>query len=296
MNEQTIYEELIPYTMLGTQEWFAKIITYPLDENNQIQSHSQEGMCVAEETAKYLTSGPTLKPHERIQIYNQQYWWRLLNALQVSFPLVTRLCGFHFFNEQIGIPFLLAHPPSHWSIALIGEKLPLWISESYQHPDQALIYHSACLDWAFSEGYTILEAPPLDLADVSQRDPEAILNLTYYLQPYIYLFQWDYDLMDFRNAFLLHEVNYWTEHPFPKLKKRKDFYIALFRNKKNGISFRKISRPEYLLLNQFKEGATLSAACEFIEKQDEKIYKQTLKHMQKWLQEWACAGWLTESR
>lgn len=294
MNKQTIDEEAIPYMMQTTQEWFAQTITYPLAENNQIQMFSQDGMLVAEEAARYIVPSPTLKPHERIQIYNQQYWWRLLNALQITFPLVTRLCGYQTFNEQIGIPYLLAYPPSHWAIGLIGENLPMWISDYYQQPDKMLLHQSACLDWSFNASYGVPEVPPLDLAAVSQRDPEAILNLTYYLQPHIYLFTWDYDLMDFRNAFLLEDINYWTTHPFPKLKKRKGFHIVLFRNKKNGISYRKISKSEYLLLTAFKEGSTLSAACELIEKQDKKTYTQTVTHLQKWLQEWACAGWLSE--
>lgn len=295
MNNQVIDENLIPYEMLHTQAWFANIITTPLGENNRIQPITYEGMCVAEEASKYIIPSPTLKPHERIQIYNQQYWWRLLNALHANFPLVTRLCGTFIFNEQIGIPFLLRAAPNHWSIALVGEKLPAWIADSYNLQDKTLIHHAATLDWAFAVSDMASEAAPLNLAAVGQQDPEALLNFTYYLQPHIQLFQWDYDLLTFRNTLLKKEANYWLQHPFPKLKTAKTpFYFSLFRNKKHGISFKKISQSEYLLLSLFKKGSTLSEACEYMQNQDEKIYQETLAHLQRWLQEWAHAGWLTE--
>ncbi len=295
MNKQTLREEIDqpPCTLKSTQEWFASIITSRLGENDTIQPYTSTGNLVAEEAARYITPSPTLRPHQRIQIYNQQYWWRLLNTLHTNFPLVTRLFGSHAFNEEIGIPYLLKHPPSHWSLTDLGERLPKWITECYYEPDQSLIYNAACLDWAFMSSFIAPQCPPLDLAHLLQGDPDSLLCYTFYLQPHIALFTWEYDLLTFRGCFLKQNVDYWVEHRFPDLHKGKTYRFILYRNAKNNIAWREISQGEFLLLERFKAGTSITAACEYIEAQESSLYEEVANHLQKWLQEWTQAGWLT---
>lgn len=295
MNKQTLKEESdqLTYSIKSTQEWFASIIANRLGENDTIQAYAPSGTLIAEEAARYITPSPTLRPHQRIQIYNQQYWWRLLNTLHSNFPLVTRLFGTHAFNEEIGIPYLLKYPPNHWSLTVLGERLPKWIEESYHEPDQSLIYNAACLDWAFMISFIAPQYPPLDLSNLIQGNPESLLSYTFFLQPHIHLFTWEYDLLAFRGSFLKHDADYWVEHRFPQLPKGKTYRFILYRNSKNNIAWRVITLGEYLLLDRFKTGSSITAACEYIEAQEASLYEQVAEHLQKWLQEWTQAGWLT---
>ncbi len=295
MNKQTLTEEVdqLPCSLKSTQEWFASVITNRLGENDTIQPYTPHGALIAEESTRYITASPTLQPHQRMQIYNQQYWWRLLNTLHANFPLVTRLFGYQAFNEEIGIPYLLKYPPNHWSLTILGERLPRWIMEYYQEPDQSLIYNAANLDWAFTASFISPQSPPLDLSLFLQGDPEALLSYTFYLQPHIHLFKWDYDLLTFRGCFLKEEVDYWVEHRFPKLPKGKTYYFILYRNAKNNIAWREISQGEFTLLECFKKGTSIEAACEYIELQETSLYEEVVTHLQKWLQNWTHAGWLT---
>ena len=285
-----------PNTLKATQEWFASIITNPLGINDTIQPYSPNGGLIAEEAARYIIPSPTLRPHLRMQIYNQQYWWRLLNTLHANFPLVTRLFGSQAFNEEIGIPYLFKYPPNHWSLNELGERLPKWIEECYQEPDQSLLLNAAHLDWAFMASFIAPQYPPLDLAHLVQGNPDNLLSYTFYLQPYVNLFTWEYDLLTFRGCFLKEDVDYWIEHPFPELSKGKTYRFLLYRNAKNNIAWREISQGEFLLLEQFKMGTSISAACEYVERQEVSLYEQVAENLQKWLQEWTQAGWLTLSQ
>lgn len=281
-----------PDTLKSTQEWFAKVITNRLGKNDTIQP-TLEGIFIAEEAIRYITPSPTLRPHQRMQIYNQQYWWRLLNTLHANFPLVTRLFGYSAFNEKIGIPYLLHCPPNHWSLNVIGERLPNWVLENYKEPDRWLIYHAASLDWAFTASFVSPQLPPLDLIALSQDKPEHLLSYTFYLQPHLYLFTWKYDLLNFRGNFLKKDVDYWLEHRFPHLSKKKTYCFVIYRHANNHLAWREISLGEFRLLECFKKGTSLTAACEYIETQDATLYEQMSAHLQTWLQEWAQAGWLT---
>lgn len=290
LNEEV---DLSPYALQSTQEWFADIITNPLGENDTIQAQTPHGYLIAEEAARYIVPSPTLRPDARIQIYNQQYWWRLLNALHVNFPLVTRLFGYHAFNAQIGIPYLIKYPPNHWSLATLGERMEKWVFECYHEPDQKLIGNAVGLDWAFTAAFIKPEYPSLDLPSLLQDNPESILSHTFYLQPHMHLFKWDYDLFSFRQEFLDQEVEYWVENRFPELSKGKTYYFVLYRNAKNNISWREIGEGEYLFMGRFKTGSSITEACEYIEAQEAAVYEEVSNKLQQWLQEWTHAGWFT---
>lgn len=276
------------------QEWFAGIITNKLTEQDCINPLAPSGILIAEEATRYIVPSPTLSPHQRIQIYNQQYWWRLLNALHDNFPFVTRLFGYQAFNEEIGIPYLMKYPPNHWSLNHLGERLSKWISEEYRAPDRPLIFNATLLDWAFTASFISAQKAPLDLTtSMIQEDPEKLLAFTLYLQPHIHLFKWDYDLFSFREAFLKQSVEYWIEHDFPPLLKERTYYFTLYRTQKNHIIWKEIGPGEYALLHVLKKGASIEEACAFLEQQETAIYEEAVAHLQQWFQDWTARRWLT---
>ena len=260
MSQQTLNKEFenLPCQLKSTQEWFASVITNRLGENNIIQPYTTHGTLIAEEAAHYIVPSPNLRPHERMQIYNQQYWWRLLNTLHANFPLVTRLFGCHAFNEKIGIPYLLKYPPNHWSLNLLGERLPKWITECYNEPDQSLIQNAASLDWAFMASFIAAQSPSPDLGQLLKENPEKLLSQPFYLQPHMNLFSWEYDLLTFRSSFLKQEPDYWVEHRFPDLPKGKTYFFVLYRNMNNQLAWREINKGEFLLLECFKRGTSMT--------------------------------------
>ncbi len=294
MSDLSLSNSTIPPSQLKlTQEWFASIITAQMAKGNKIKSRSPHGYLIAEESARYVVPSPTLQPHERMQIYNQQYWWRLLNLLHDNFPLVARLFGRSAFNEKISIPYLLKYPPNHWSINLLGKRLPKWIEESYQDRDRSLVLNASLLDWAFLASIVTKEYPPLNISEIIKEDPNKLVTTPFYLQPHIAFFSWEYDLFSFRKNCLKESIDYWLEHRFPLLPKGKTYYFILFRNASYNLSWKELTLGEYVLLQRFKQGSSMNEACEFIETQDPKIYSEVTENLEKWLQQWTQAGWLT---
>lgn len=284
----------IPKELNAVQDWFASIITRPIDADNHMNLISPSGNPMEEEACKYIAPSPTLRPHQRIELYNQQYWWRLLSTLQEIFPLVTRLFGYFGFNQEIAFPYLVKYPPDHWSLIELGKHMNKWIIEDYHQNDQRLVYDSACLDWAFNDAFTIKQMPPLDLSNIPEPGtPESLLTVTLYLQPHIHLFSWNYNLFPFRHAFLAESPDYWLENDFPELPKG-DFCFIVYRDAYNDICWKQISKAEYHLLVLFKNGgSTIEKACQFLEKQDQSICEEAQQHLHQWFQEWTVNGFLT---
>lgn len=285
-------KEMYPKGLESTQKWFADIITTKL-EDEYIRPITNHGTLIAEEASHYITPSKSLQSYQRIQIYNQQYWWRLLKALHENFPLVTRLFGYYAFNEEIAIPYLLTYPPQHWSLNVLGDRLYRWIEEEYRADDKSLILNATALDWACNASFVAEQKTHLDSELLGNHCQEALLGSIFYLQPHIHLFQWDYDLFTFRDEFLLKDIDYWTEHPFPALSKARQYHFIIFRSFSNEILWKEISAGEYLVLSKLKEGCTIDQLCAYLETQAENVYQEIAENLQRWLHNYTVHRWLT---
>ncbi|HEV8051714.1 MAG TPA: putative DNA-binding domain-containing protein [Parachlamydiaceae bacterium] len=288
------YDERVPHVLKKEQQWFGSIIGRPIDEDSRMNPISPSGQSMEEEASEHILPSPTLRPAQRIQIYNQQYWWRLLNTLHESFPFTMRLFGYFDFNRIIGIPYLMKCPPRHWSLALLGDRLSTWCLEDYHSPDSKLISLAAELDWAYSESFTEQALPPLTAGMLASPDDMAdIFEKAVYLQPYIHLFEYDYDLFSYRVEFLKQDPEYWLHNDFPVLDRSRPFYYVLFRTKTNDISWKEISLGEYLILSRFQKGASINSICEWLEDQEPALYESAAESLQIWFHEWAQREWLS---
>lgn len=288
----TLLEPQAPYQLQKMQEWFGGIITQPLTSNQNIQAITPNGNPIANEAIKFIQKGPVLAPAQRIEIYNQQYWWRLFKTLQENFPLVTRLFSPSSFDCDVVTPYLRDYPPNHWSLSHLGDHLVDWLKKNYNGKDQKLISDATELDWTFNQCFIEIQHSPLDLQKLSQLNEEKLLTMTLTLQPSIHLFTWDYDLFTFRQEMLKEEPDYWIDHPFPTLIQDRPFSFVFFRDADLSLYWREISQAELCLLKLFSRGSSLLEACDFLETQAPSIHEEALIHLQKWLRNWAARGWL----
>jgi hypothetical protein len=288
-----VYDEKVPHELKKTQNWFGSIISRAIDAQNLMDPISPSGVPMEVEACEYIRPSPTLKPAQRIQIYNQQYWWRLLNAMQETFPLVTRLFGYHDFNYTIAIPYLLQYPPNHWGLHTLGDQLPQWVQDSYTAKDKRLIYNASLVDTAFCQSFIAPHQKALDAAHIVEGNLSTLLDVNLFLQPHIHLFQFPYDLLTFRIAFMKESPDYWLEHDFPPFAKDRTYQFILFRSLSNDVCWSDITPAEFGLLQQFQKGSSINQACEWLEGQEETLVEEASQNLHRWFKEWAVRQWLT---
>ena len=90
---------------------------------------------------------------ERLAVYNRQYWFRLLDAMNASFALSSRLLSAWAFNEHAAA-FLTAHPPRAWDLDRAPDGFEDFISLDRGVP--AFAVEAARLDAAWR---SLLRAP-----------------------------------------------------------------------------------------------------------------------------------------
>lgn len=292
------FDAKVPSELKSTLEWFGSIISRPIDEDSRMMPVSPSGVSMEVEAALYISPSPTLKPAQRIQIYNQQYWWRLLSILHETFPLVTRLFGHFAFNQAIGIPYLDEHPPNHWLLSKLGDRLPQWIEEDYTAEDKLLVRDAAKIDLAHNLSFYAPHHSPVTLETLPvPGDISSLLDKPLYLQPHIHLFELKSDLFHVRNEMIKEEPDYWIEHDFPTMPREKNpYHFVLYRNKLNHIVYDSISPTAYQILLHFKKGSTIENVCQWLENQDEQVSEEALKNLHFWFQEWILRQFMTTER
>ncbi len=279
------YDSTLPIGLQLTQEWFGSIISRPIDLESRMNPISPSGRPMEEEAKDFILPSLTLRSDQRIQIYNQQYWWRLLNCLHENFPFVVCLFGYEDFNKSIGIPYLAKYPPNTWCLNDLGTRLTQWLEEDYQAPDANLVKGAAAIDLAFNQAFFAgKRRVPEDLAEMAESK--------IFLQPYVYLFHFKNALFEFRKEMLKEKPEYWLDHDFPSLNHIEGYYI-LRRSATNHIVVDALEPAAFLILQQFRCGATLDDVCDWLEKQEPVISEPASKNLHLWFQEWILKQYLT---
>ena len=271
-----LFDSCVPKNLLEVQKWFGSVITHPLLDNEINPS-------ISPQAAHHIRPSPFLEPGQRIQIYNQQYWWRLLSIMQESFPCVLRLFGEEDFDRTISVPYLQKCPPNHWSLNTLGDKLLKWVREEYKGEDKQLVYDAALLDLHYHNLFFQKHFPSL-----SANDGDLTVKQLY-LQPHVALLQFPYAIVEFRKQLLKEEPAYWLKHPFPELKKEPQF-ILLYRNLNGRLVCKNLSETEWSILHLFEKGSTIDGVCEWIEHESEAVRQEAEQNLQGWFGNWTVMG------
>lgn len=269
------------------QKWFGAMISQPLKSDHKLPKITPFETDAEEEACKYIAPSPTLKPCQRIELYHQQYWWRLLKCLQVNFPSLVRLYDPALFNEDIGVPYLSDNPPSHWALNRLGQTLPLWLKEKTFND---LTVDLAEIDAASQRAFWAKEQKAVPFEDIPEKEK---LNRKITLQAHVHLFYLERDLFTFRDEILKQDPSYWTQHPYPEIQKGQ-YHFALYRNPKNQVKWKMLMRAEYYLLTLFRKSATIQEVCDSIGEKGEAFLEEAGNFLPLWFREWTCLKWLSE--
>ena len=264
------YDPAVPKRLAHIQRWFGAAITQSM--GSEIPS-----------AATYITQSTNLTPDERMQLYNQSYWLRLLAALHEEYPFLSRLFGKEAFDDEIGTGYLTAYPPTHWSLNLLGKDLLTYLEKTYLAPDRWLVLKAAEIDWACQHCFFAVSRPEIDLSTYDDKKAEELLDAPLQLQSYVRLVEAPGHFMHYREAFLQQEHEYWLENDFPQLEKDKTYYFILYRNNRLNMQWDSLEPTEYKLLSLIQSGMTIDQALEHVEECEE---------IALWIQKWLIRQWL----
>jgi hypothetical protein len=158
------------------QARFYQLVTAP---ESVARTLAAQGLSAAALDETFVGDGG-LSAVERLDIYANMYFFRLLEVLSDDYSKVAAAVGQGAFHNLI-TDYLLACPPAHPSIARAGEKLPQFLAEHPLAREQPWLPALASLEHVYTELFDGPDAETLTLEEVQSLAPDALMGLT--LQP-----------------------------------------------------------------------------------------------------------------
>lgn len=276
-------------------------IRHPLSRMGRTQSRWTDGRRMAQVAAEFIKPNDRLTSVERLEIYNKQYWFRLLDCLWDDYPGLRAILGEKRF-EKLRIAYLDQYPSRSYTLRNLGSRLEQFIGE---HPELVTPHETMCLDmarfeWAQVVAFDAEAKPPLTVDDLLGRDP-ATLRLG--LQPHLTLLAMDYPLDDFVLAVKKKDAAMRTEASnaieaerrtgrprqvrLPKLQR---VFLAVHRYD-NGLYYKRLDPPAFRILAALRDGATLAGACGAALETEENAGDDLAARIQNGFTTWTELGW-----
>ncbi len=288
-------------TLYKLQSLMAAAIMRPL-HGDDMQQTWIDGSSMSDYAAKFIKPNKQLSSFERLELYNRQYWYRLLESLQDDFPGVNALLGHRRF-EALTIAYLLKHPSRSFYLNHLGKYLPDFIREEsvLTGIDQQAAYDIASLEYAEIKAFDAASKEVLRPESFKMLSPEKIILQT---QPYLSVLESNYAVDNFllqlnkahdqsveSNAVSDRTVRF-DQSITPKKQR---IYLAIHRQN-NTIYYKRLDKDQFLLLKSLMSGKSLAGACSelFSTKKDIKDQEKLALKVNKSFAIWMELGWFCQ--
>jgi hypothetical protein len=286
--------------LLAIQRQMAAAVMTPLTPSERMRHLAPNGRSLRAVANKIIKPNDRLTSFERLEIYNRQYWFRVLSGFAEDFPGLRAILGTRAF-DRIAEAYLKDCPSTSFTMRNIGSKLEPWLR---QHPKfaglrQQLAVDMVRLEWAEINAFDGKRETPLTPADLAKANP-AKLRLR--LQPYITLLDLKYPVDDLLLAVrkdaedVSVASNAMNErHKTKRVKavagmKPSPIFLAVHRLGEE-VYFRRLEREEFAILSFLRDGKSLNAAIDAgLRRSNTPVTERPLL-IQKWFQTWSTLGW-----
>ena len=277
-------------------------VRQPLTPAERMRETAADGTSIRATAESIIRPNRRLTSFERLEIYNRQYWFRVLSALAEDFTGLRAIVGEHQF-EKLAVAYLSDHPSRSFTLRNLGSQLEHWLRAHLEYVPK--VEHIAVdmvrLEWAEIEAFDNLALPPLSAEDMAALGPDPVIHL----QPHLQLLDLSYPVDDLLLSARKKEEdegaasNAVMERPVRRrirrtaLPKPKKLYLAVHRSD-NSVYFRQLEAAEFAILRILRRGGPLSEAVEaadFAERSVEEVSAQ----IQEWFAHWASLGWFCKA-
>src|SRR5271167_228594 len=175
--------------LLELQRQMAEAVMQPLTSAENMRKRTSGHQLMTEVASSCIAPNDRLRSFERLEIYNRQYWFRLMDALSEDFPGLRLILGAERFRAMAKA-YLTECPSRSFTLRNLGSRLSLWLGShpEWLRPKDRLARDMTNLEWAHIEAFDAAELPAIKPEDLVSEGPA--LRLT--LQPYITLLELEY--------------------------------------------------------------------------------------------------------
>ncbi len=279
------------------QRQFATGIMRPLTATQTMHPKWADGRPSSDAVAGFIKGNDRLSSIERLEIYNRQYWYRLIDSFHEDFPGLRTLLGEPVFSA-LTEAYLNRYRSRSFTLRDLGQDLPKFLEEEpeWTAKHTNLARDIVRLEWAHIVAFDGEELPPLEMDELLGSNADA-LQLS--LQPYLTLLRCAFPVDTFLLASRRRDEpqgeasNAVAEGVRKKSVRRvlrppaKVTLLVVHRHN-HSVYYKRLEPAAFALLESLQAGGTLAEACEkaaLLAKGDFAL------QLNEWFTQWASFGW-----
>lgn len=271
------------------QRWFQAVITHPLgvaagSNSGNARTHLEAPL------ESVVSRSQRLSAADRLNIYANAYYMRLLECLQSDYPALRKALGDDIFNQFV-IEYLQAYPSQSYTLSELGARFPKFLEETQPPLEPGnppswpeFLIDLARLERAYAEvfdGPGSEGVPTLRLDDLAAIPPDRWGNIVLVAGSGLRLESFRFPVHRYCSA-VRKEAEAEVPDPEPT-------HLAIYRH--DFIVRRlEIAPLQFALLRAIVEGLPLSAAIASACQSLESIGESDLQHLQEWFAGWTSLG------
>jgi len=286
--------------LLSLQRKMARAVMQPLTQSEHMSGVAPNGQKMRKYAARLIKPNDRLTSFERLEIYNRQYWFRVLAGLAEDFPGLQAILGNRRF-EGLCKAYLTDCPSRSFTLRNLGRGLEAWLRKnpSWAGSRQAIALDMVRLEWADIEAFDGKAEEPLGATAAL---PTSGANLRLRLQPYVQLLHLKYpvDALVLKIKSLNDDTEF-SSNAFRERRKHRQvqaiaklkpatIFLAVHRVD-YSVYFRRLGEHEYRLLSAVRRGRNLGQAVSESFGKSAGTSQPELSQVTGWFQNWATLGW-----
>ncbi len=279
------------------QRWFQAVVTHP--DGISVGAESEEAIAIAplsrNELESMVTRSEKLSAQERLSIYAQAYFARLIECLGESFPVLKQTLGEELFNG-FAFGYLQQYPSRSYTLARLADKFAQFLHETRPSNDEAtadgedlhpswpdFLIDLANLEWNIADvfdGPGIEKITTLNAEQLLDVTPEQWGAIRLQTAPCLRLMKTQFPVNGYFTAIRLADNDTKVDPPSPE-----DSYVALSR-REYIVRRHELSRPQYELLVALQDGRTIAEAIEHAALAGGMSDDDLIKNLPSWFGAW----------
>lgn len=285
--------------LLDLQRRVAKVVMQPLTGSDRMRRRSESGGSITAESRALIKPNSMLSSFERLEIYNRQYWFRVLSSFGEDFPGLRAIVGARRFDGLMR-KYLAECPSQSFTLRNLGSRLEKWLGRNLDltGANAALALDMVRLEWAHIEAFDSGFEPPLTPADIEMSGLDGEL----FMQAYIRLLELDYAVDD-----LLIEIHSFadesgtssnsarvqqTERRVRHYRKpeRERIHLVVHRAD-DSVYYKRVEAEAFRMLSALKGKNSFEASVEAAFEDSSMPEEERMTALQNWFANWAELGW-----
>jgi hypothetical protein len=220
-----------------------------------------------------------LSAEERVDIYANMYFYRLLDVLKEDFPATLRVLGDDNFHN-LATGYLLEYPPTEPSVMYCGRNLAAFLRNHPLREDAPYIRDLAALERAVVEVFHGPDAVVLEADQLRAITPEKWPALKLRTHPAVQVLRMEYRVADLLRA--VEEDREWKPAEAGAVE-------VIVRRRNSQVFYRELEKVEARALAAARDGASFAKICDLVAA-DSDATKDPVVELNRLLSRWLADG------